>query len=1269
MPGSRSQNPALHTAQHFCVAMNHCKPSPLQHTIEDSIAMSESNSVEPILISEWISRAINKEVARASNSFVDPQPRILCSDDYLTSALRVALSLADWICKAEDNDDKILPMPSSDWSDGIIVNQLRQTANIEGMLVENGEQGNLIRAEFLPSLLNTNNTHGSNNDINPVQYIHSLGIVLYEIFSGGERPLELLKGERTTAVGSDELSADISNFDPIPLDQAAAAPIDFGNNINIIDDLLKGDVGEDEQDGQRLSKKRQTGQSRLNHTSSSISVEPLKAKWVPGPLCDLIANMLDSTNDALSGEESYKCMTDVRDDLQLMSEKPTIFLHDQDVGRLSITGLQFNNTVFGRSSELSAMKEAYRRSVSGAGELVIVSGVSGSGKSFLASEFGKYVSSDGGILLSGKFDQLEQGRPFSALASAFDTYCGKLMRKDGPLSMEDLASKLISSLGREVYHLARIMPNLAIILGPRVMVDFSNDQVCANPQERLQYLLCQFVEVLSSSYSAPVVLFLDDLQWADTASIDAVNQLLFTPDLSSSLSAKQGNRFFFLGCCREGGIDEQHPLWSVFCHAELLNVKYTNLQLRCFEENTLNSMVSETLCLPPRITQSLSSIIYHKTKGNPLFVSRLMLSLSKDGLLRPNLNRRRWEWDKEKIQSQKLPEDVAMFITSTIEALPEEVQSSICVLSCFGASAETAFIKTLEKALDRQLLGSLDIAVAEGLLDKIDDKYRFSHDRIQEAAYAIMNLLEQGCFHFNYGMALAPLATDEEDDSILLIAANQLNLARPEAVQEESQYAIVAGLNLKAGKKSMEMSDFVAAYSYFDHGISFLRKNHWEEHYALSLELFDLAARCALTNGDASSLNLLSQQVLEKAKSFEDKLSVMYYTMCALAASVKLPESIKRGLNILAKLGIYLRDCESKSVRDCLKETKELLSGYTDDEILNIKRMTDPTMIMAMKFLGKLGTGMLQIMPKSAPHVSQRIIQLSLTHGMSPVSPIGFVHFGSHIAKLGDISGGYHYVKLARSLLGKVSRENEGQVICFGTQVVAYVEPLQAILGYHHDGFTAAMASGNIFLSGTIAMMSSNHSFFAGENLTAVRERYDVAIKFMVERNQMILSVQTQFYQQSVLKLMGLDVTPTHASGENAILASNITVKLVHHFHRMYISFIFRSFDSAQESLEKYFACYFDGGTTLFLAHAFHAFYIGLISFWVARKSSEGLQWLERGKRSKLALKKWAESSQWSFENKWYLLEAEEAFSSNDFDAAKSFYDKAISSAKAHKVR
>eukprot|EP00986_Skeletonema_menzelii_P016812 scaffold16024_cov145-Skeletonema_menzelii.AAC.1 len=180
-----------------------------------------------------------------------------------------------------------------------------------------------------------------------------------------------------------------------------------------------------------------------------------------------------------------------------------------------------------------------------------------------------------------------------------------------------------------------------------------------------------------------------------------------------------------------------------------------------------------------------------------------------------------------------------------------------CVQACDGdggsgtrkrSCAKSCPMMWPKRALGKTLLDGMDAAVAEGLLDKINDHYRFSHDRIQEAAYNLMNILDRCNYHFSYGMALAPL--EDEEDNFIFTAVTQLNIAGPEAVEDKRQYAAVASVNLRAGKKAMEMSDFEAAYSYFDNGITFLRKKHWEEHYSLSLELFDLAAGCSLTNGD-----------------------------------------------------------------------------------------------------------------------------------------------------------------------------------------------------------------------------------------------------------------------------------------------------------------------------------------------------------------------------------------------------------------------------------
>ena len=765
------------------------------------------------------------------------------------------------------------------------------------------------------------------------------------------------------------------------------------------------------------------------------------------------------------------------------------------------------------------------------------------------------------------------------------------------------------------------------------------------------------MEVITTSSPAPIVLFLDDLQWADAASIAAVNQLLFATVHTSH------KNFFFLGCARE---KDSATKWLP--GVDMLVAGGINIKLDCLDENTLNTMVSETLCLSPRLTQTLSTIIYHKTKGNPLFVSRLMCALCKEGLLYLSLSRRRWQWDTKQIRSRRLPDDVAIFLTDSLGELPYKVRRALFVLSCFGASSDSAFV-VQSQGVDSNVLNNLDMAVTEGLVNKIDDRYCFAHDRIQEAAYNTMPEQKRCLVHFKNGLKLSSLLIGDADasSSTLFTAVNQLNLGGPSAVQVHSHYLTTARLNLRAGKKAMEMSDYETAYSYFDSGISFLRKKHWQEHYALSVELFSLAAKCALTNGDHTSLKLLIAAVLAKAHNFEDKLDVLYLEVCLLTYS-SIAESIERGLDILSKLGIDV-EVDGSDVDAHLQATKDLVSAHTDGEILNSNPMTDPTMIMAMKLLGIVELGMTMIMPNAVLHVAFKIIQLSLTHGMSPVSPTGFAYFGSYLAKQENINEGYHYVKLALSLLDRVgSRENAGEVILVCTQVKLYVEPLQATLEHHKQGYAAAMASGDSNLAIVNLFAFNAAKLFAGVNLQRMQELYADSIKFSEERKQLIVAVSSKLMQRTVTKLIGAGEEPEYSSEEQDILASNSNVLRSQHYQTAYVNFIFRSYDDTVENMEKYFAFQQTTWGALFFAHAVHAFYTGLISFWAARKSREQ-RWYERGNKSKLALRKWADSSQWTFENKWFLLEAEEAFCNNDFEAAKAYYKKAVTSAKSHKVR
>ena len=189
-------------------------------------------------------------------------------------------------------------------------------------------------------------------------------------------------------------------------------------------------------------------------------------------------------------------------------------------------------------------------------------------------------------------------------------------------------------------------------------------------------------------------------------------------------------------------------------------------------------------------------------------------------------------------------------------------------------------------------------------------------------------------------------------------------------------------------------------------------------------------------------------------------------------------------------------------------------------------------------------------------------------------------------------------------------------------------------------------------------------------NLEIAKEKCAQAENFMYERKMLAYIVQLHCCQHAVFKLEGTDEIPKYVRAEEeTIIATNASVRRSHFFWKAYISFMFRSYDDSKHYAEQCRDCFVNTWSFLLVAHSNHTFYIGLISFWLARKSTDGQQWLETGKQSQLALKKWTESSQWTFENKWYLLEAEESYCSMDYARAESFYEKAISSAKHHKVR
>ena len=394
---------------------------------------------------------------------------------------------------------------------------------------------NVASVEFLPSKVDNKS---ASNVTGEMHVIYCLGVLFYELFSGeryqDNNPSKLANGSSDDVNGkgnipapqSDAFNVDLAGklniLDNIPAPQSDAFNVDLSGKLNIVDDflddedLLEGLTSDQlvENESPHAHPKKK-GQRTDREMTRSVSVEPLQMKGLPARLCDLILNMLDSMSGDLSREETYRSMSDVCTDLQLMFDKPGRYLHDMDLKKAANDGLQLGEALLQREMELSSLQNSYRRAISGENECAMIVGPSGIGKSSLAYRLNSYVNANGGLFLSGKFDQLKNAqRPFSALSSAFDEYCDK-MANEGRLSqMQAVASKLRLTLGQEALHLVKVIPSLSIMLGDNAGGG-NVDQGCADGQKRLQFLLCQFVGVISSLSGSPIVLFLDDLQWAD----------------------------------------------------------------------------------------------------------------------------------------------------------------------------------------------------------------------------------------------------------------------------------------------------------------------------------------------------------------------------------------------------------------------------------------------------------------------------------------------------------------------------------------------------------------------------------------------------------------------------------------------------------------------------------------------------------------------------------------------------------------------------------
>ena len=667
-------------------------------------------------------------------------------------------------------------------------------------------------------------------------------------------------------------------------------------------------------------------------------------------------------------------------------------------------------TLHGREEEVAWIHQVYQsfrmQDPTGKGEsqLVLISGVTGIGKTGLARSLRRHVEDvDGGCFVCGKFDQLQRPEPHSAFVEAFTQLLFRVRGTDDTVLRDAFAKH-----GIDYEHggcdLIEMIPALKEIISPNREASIRTAESSSNTQSswiadhlsssglstnRWKDLFRLFLRALSS-LKRPLVLLIEDLHWIDECSLDVLHALLEDQRNSSTL---------FVCTYR---IDPQSHsnmgLDRILQELRQNDVQIAQIYLEGLSRTAVTSLVSSVLSVTNDRAERLALTIYDWTKGNAFLIWKCLHSLSFRNLLSFDQDIGLFKWNVEEIQLEI--DSYTNLIRFKVEKLPLNMQEYLKIAACLGSKLDEDILTRLLPA-EPDLLPTFFREVAETWLiyfEKSRGAWCFTHDCVQEAIYQLIPANEQSAYHYRIGRKLWREFDLDELSRFRFLVVSQLLLGS-ECLRDRRERRAVAKLCLGAGVRAFQFSNFQASYRYLEQGISLLDVKAWNNDYELSMELHNCAAEVANALGRFQDVHRLVDQVLSHSRCNEYSLRAKATKVHALGRSNKPNEAIELAIAVLASLGERLPTNPS-SLRILMEVTsiRRRLRGKTNEMLLRLPLMTDSKKLAAMEMMNIIFFYTVFVKPELAPILGSRMVRMSLDHGLSAVCCVGFVVFAASVA-------------------------------------------------------------------------------------------------------------------------------------------------------------------------------------------------------------------------------------------------------------------------------
>jgi PAS domain S-box-containing protein len=773
-----------------------------------------------------------------------------------------------------------------------------------------------------------------------------------------------------------------------------------------------------------------------------------RAKEIPKVLSSIVMKLLAKT-----AEDRYQTAAGVEADLQrcLTEWEAQRRIAAFPLGTRDLSDrLLIPERLYGREREINTLLAAFDRVVAqGTTELLLVSGYSGIGKSSVVNELHKVLVPRRGLFASGKFDQYKRDIPYATLAQAFQSLVRPILgQSEAELGL--WRDNLQEALGSNGALIINLVPELELIIGKQPPVEDLSPQ---EMQKRFQMVFRRFVAAFARQ-EHPLVLFLDDLQWLDAATLDVLEHLITHPEMQYLL---------LVGAYRDNEVRPFDPLMRTIDEIRKSRASVWDVVLEPLALHDIERLTADSLHCEREHAHPLAQMVQEKTAGNPFFVIQFISALAEEELIAFDRSKAAWNWDLARIRAKGFTDNVVDLMVGKLSRLPDKTQDALKLLACLGNTAEIASLTVIQGEAEGAIDSHMWDAVRAGLVFRLDRSYAFLHDRVQEAAYSLIPADQRATVHLRIGRCLVAAMNNEKLTEHIFDVVNQFNHGAA-LLSDPNEMERAADLNLRAGRKAKASTAYVSACRYFSAGMALLGPSGWATRRDLAFSLTLERAECTFLSSQFDEAEGLIAELLRRADSKVDKAAVYRLKIELHVVKSENPQAVDSALECLRLFGIDMPAHPSRhEVHAEYEKIWRHLGDRSIESLIDLPRTTSPEAHAAMRVLATLISPAFWTDPNLFDLHVCKMVNLSLTHGTTDASTTGYAWLGWVLCyAFQRYDDGYRFGRLALDLVEKRGFVVDTARVHYAMGlIVSWMKPLPTSIDLFRTAFRMGVETGD----------------------------------------------------------------------------------------------------------------------------------------------------------------------------------------------------------------